>query len=391
MQLDQASSAAATFSASIALVFSCLTAFPIPAAAAVGWRNVPLNAHTFDTSRANSVSFEERRGREAMCVDGEAFLRDVSLLEGSIAVDIENVHHRHFANLIFRAVSQDDYETAYLRMHKSGLLDAVQYTPHLNGETNWQLFREAQASVDFGDAPWITLTADFADERAQIRVGSEREEPVLETILTLPEQSGGIGLRTFFEGCFSNFRFTTQRPALAISDPVAEIPTPIDTIERWSLSSAFPVKQWNGISADLPRSPEWSVVKAEPNGRLLISRYRRKTSSGRFELNGLDGVYAGVAIHSEQPQHAALQIDASDMATVWLNGEALFAFDNSFRAKRPLYRGDFDATKQTLALPLREGRNELVLLVAERANGWGLAAAILANDTVSIGPLETER
>lgn len=169
------------------------------------------------------------------------------------------------------------------------------------------------------------------------------------------------------------------------------MPAPAGTIERWSLSDALPIEQWSGSSAKLPRSPTWSTVKAEPNGRLLISRYRRKANSGGFESNRLDGVYAGIAVYSEQAQHAALQIDASDMATVWLNGEVLFAFDNSFRAKGPLYRGDFDATTQTLGLPLREGRNELLVLVVERANGWGLAAAVLADDTVRIEPLEIDR
>lgn len=391
MQFDAKTKSRALWGAPIALALSCAIASPIPAAASAGWQSASLNPDTFDISRANSVSFEKLSGREAMCIDGEAFLRGVSLAEGSVAVDIANEHHRHFANLIFRAASQDEYETAYLRMHKSGQFDAVQYTPHLNGETNWQLFREAQARIDFGDAPWITLRVDFADDRAQIRVGSESEEPVLETALTLSEQSGRVGLRTLFEGCFSNFRYTTQRPSRTVSDKVSTIPARIGTIERWSLSRAFPVEQWVGIAASLPQSPDWNTVRAEPNGRLLISRYRRKASTGGFERNRIDGVYAGVAIHSQQAQSAALQIDASDMATIWLNGEVLFAFDNSFRAKGPLYRGDFDATKQTLALPLREGRNELIVLVAERANGWGLAAAVLANDTVRIEPLETDQ
>ncbi|WP_162627604.1 hypothetical protein [Erythrobacter sp. KY5] len=371
-------------------VLSCSFAATVPVSANEGWQNVPLNEETFDLSQANSASFETRDGRDALCIDGEAFLRGVSLANGSVAVDIANNHHRHFANLIFRAASQDDYETAYLRMHKSGQFDAVQYTPHLNGETNWQLFREAQARVDFGETPWITLTVDFADDRARIRVGSDSEQPALETVLTLPAKEGGLGLRTLFEGCFSNFRYTAQSPAWATSDAEPPPSPPAGTIERWSLSDAFPMERWAGISEDLRSSLVWSTAEAEPNGRLLISRYRRKATSGDFERNQLDGVYAGVAIHSPNAQTAAFQFDASDMATVWLNGEALVAFDNSFRAKGPLHRGDFDATKQTVALPLREGRNELVVLVAERANGWGLGGSVQADGTLRIKPLDSD-
>lgn len=377
--------------APIALVLSCLIAGPAPASADIVWQNVPLNKDTFDVSQASSASFEQRGGRKALCIDGEAFLRGVSLANGSVAVDIANDHHRHFTNVIFRAASQENYETAYLRMHKSGHFDAVQYTPHLNGETNWQLFREAQARADFGGQPWITLRVDFSDDRAQVRVGSENDDPVLETVLTLPAEAGGIGLRTLFKGCFSNFRYMSQGPTWIASDAAPINHPPAGTITRWSLSEAFPIEKWAGISARLPRSPDWSIVEAEPNGRLLISRYRRKAMSGGFERNRLDGVYAGVAIHSAEAQSAALQIDASDMATVWLNGTVLLAFDNSFRAKGPLHRGDFDATKQTLGLPLRAGRNELVVLVAERANGWGLAGAVLADEAVGIEPLEIDQ
>jgi len=41
-----------------------------------------------------------------------------------------------------------------------------------------------------------------------------------------------------------------------------------------------------------------------------------------------------------------------------------------------LFRGDFNVSTQTVMLALQPGMNELVVAVAERANGWGLAAEI---------------
>ena len=373
--------------APLAFLLSTPLAASDASAAGSEWRDVPISAEAFDVSAANSASFEERDGRSTLCLDGEAFLRDVTLTDGSISVDIANDRHRHFANLVFRAASRHDYETAYLRLHKSGQFDAMQYTPHLNGETNWQLFGEAQAVANFGNSPWVTLTVDFADDRARIRVGPEGGRSLVETMLTLPAQAGGIGLRTQFRGCFSNFRYTAQRPTFDPAKLSKPVEAPVGAIMRWSLSDAFRMEAWAGLSASYPAMREWDTVSAEPNGRLLVSRYRRKTDAGGDEDGRLDGVHAGVAIHSPATQSASLQIDASDMATVWLNGNVLFAYDNSFRAKGPLFRGDFNASGQTLALPLRKGRNELVVLVADRANGWGLAGAVQADETVRIEPL----
>ncbi|MCK0127602.1 hypothetical protein [Erythrobacter sp. F6033] len=360
-------------------------------AAAPDWLTVPLDEDTFDLSAASSFHIKNLEGRDALCLNGEAFARGLTLENGSIAVDIANDDRRRFANVIFRASARHTYETAYLRMHKSGQFDAVQYTPHLNGETNWQLFREAQSRADFGNDPWITLRVDFAGDRAKVSLGGDDAGPVLTTELTLPAESGAIGLRTLFEGCFSNFRYSRTLPIFEDDDGRAPRPIvqpALGHINEWSLSNPFPLESWPGIAANPPQNPQWSIANVERNGRLLISRYVQKQSSGSFERNRLDAVYAGVAIHSDDAQVAELQIDASDMATVWLNGSVLYSFDNSFRAKGPLFRGDFDATKQSLNLRLNEGRNELIVLVAERANGWGLAGRVSAEQPLKIEAID---
>lgn len=356
-----------------------------------GWTEVPIAPQSFNLSKAPNAVFEERDGRDVLCLDGEAFVRDVSLRAGSIAVDIANDHHRHFANIIFRAASHETYETAYLRMHKSGQPDAVQYTPHLNGETNWQLFQEAQASATFGEQDWLTLQLDFAGDTASISIVRDgTAEHLLTTDLTLKENGGEIGLRTLFEGCFSNLRYSNAVPDLQRDASRQNIPVQDGRITEWSLSESFPINGWNGLGSEIGSDLAWITGATEPNGRLLISRYRRKSSAGGFEQNALDGVYAGVAVHSETSQDAFFSFDVSDMATVFLNGRALYTVNNSFRAKGPLFRGDFDASKQTLRLPLVEGRNELIVLVAERANGWGLAGSVAADSTVNILPIHSQ-
>jgi hypothetical protein len=221
-------------------------------------------------------------------------------------------------------------------------------------------------------------------------IGEGEEKAAFTTDLAHAATNAGTGIRTLFEGCFSNLRYSRAVPTIPKGRADAKAPRLPGAIMRWSLSPSFAMDAWAGLDEAAATLGGWTVVASEADGTLLISRHRRKRSAGQFERNGLDGVHAGVAVHSDRERSIELALDASDMATVYLNGRAVHAFDNSFRAKGPLYRGEVDAAKRVLRLPLRKGRNELVVLVAERANGWGLEAAIKPVEGVLVKPLHED-
>jgi hypothetical protein len=142
----------------------------------------------------------------------------------------------------------------------------------------------------------------------------------------------------------------------------------------WQLS---PVAGFEGFADSARIDETWETVSTEANGTLLISRYRTKLGGGNFEANALDLVYAGARIHSDRARTVAMNFDVSDTGRLYLNGQPLVELNNSFRAKgNALFRGDFNVSTQTVMLPLEPGMNDLVIAVAERANGWGLAAEI---------------
>lgn len=352
------------------------------------WTPIPLTLDGLELAEGAEARITTREGRPTLCLNGKALIPGLSLRDGSIAVDVANVHSRHFANIIFHANSLAEYETAYVRMHKSGQADALQYTPTFNNETNWQFYRGSQATAAFGDGAWVTLKVEFTQDRARISLWRDGTQAgAFETELTLSESLGGVGIRTLFEGCFSNLRYSTTTPNIDPVDPSETDQDEAITIAQWSLSDAFEMDKWDGLDEALRPLGVWQQVRVEPQGHLLISRFRKKAISGRFGRNGLDGVFAGVALHSREAQTVDFSFDASDMATVFLNGEAIYAFDNSIRAKGALFRGDIRQSSQTLRLSLDAGANELLILIAERANGWGLAGSIDAPANVRIEPL----
>jgi len=83
----------------------------------------------------------EYQGRECLFLDGgAAILKDLEMRDGVIDVDVATPASRGFFGIQFRIANDGaNAEWVYLRQHKSGLPDAMQYTPVLNTGANWQI------------------------------------------------------------------------------------------------------------------------------------------------------------------------------------------------------------------------------------------------------------
>ena len=76
----------------------------------------------------------EYQGRKCLFLDGgAAILKDFEMRDGVLDVDVATPANRGFFGFDFRIDAEgENYEEIYLRQHKSGLPDAMQYTPVLN-------------------------------------------------------------------------------------------------------------------------------------------------------------------------------------------------------------------------------------------------------------------
>jgi hypothetical protein len=66
-----------------------------------------------------------------------------------------------------------------------------------------------------------------------------------------------------------------------------------------------------------------------------------------------------------------LYIGYSDDVTVFLNGNVLFRGRSAQNFRDPAFLGIVDSENDAVYLPLRQGRNELILAVSELGGGWG--------------------
>jgi hypothetical protein len=320
----------------------------------------------------DQTTFERFDDRESLLLKrGRITVKDLQFSNGTIEVDVYAKTSRSFAGITFRKQGQT-MEEVYMRMHKSNQVDAVQYTPIFNNESNWQLYNNYQAKVSFKNTGWNTLRIDVNGKNAIVSVNGE--EVLTVDHLRTEHDSGEIGLFALFTARFSNLRVTHKE----------EIKQPITSkfdnsnphiITEWAITKAMPFTGEELQFEDLA-GQDYNTVKTEVSGLLPISKYVNKVSSGSFEQNPEDYIVASTSVFADKEEVRSFSFDYSDKIIVYLNGEKLFSGNNAFRAKGIQYMGHMGINANTLHLPLQKGVNKIHCVVIDKANGWGLMAKL---------------
>lgn len=311
---------------------------------------------------------EEFLGREALT--GSAMVRDVEFTNGIIEVDIACRPGRVFPGIVFRQRNQANYEEFYIRPHKSGQPDALQYTPVFNGLSAWQLYygEGYTGPWTFPLNEWIHIRMEISGNQARVIIGEgERPALVIHDLKHLATR-GGIGVKITGPvgvAYFSNFRYELDDELTF--DPPPKIETPLGMIKEWDLSPPYKyneidMKQYPG--GDRLAAVPWRIVISEPTGLVNVSRYEAKGPL----IPGC--VLARTRIRADREKLMPLQFGYSDNVSIFLNGRLLFNGSNLFRLRDPFFQG-YVGLFDSVYLPLKEGDNELLLILAESSGGWG--------------------
>ena len=334
----------------------------------------------------------ERDGVEVLFMkSGSAWLTDKTLSTGVIEVDIWPHDGPAFAGIGFHARDLANLELVYLRIHKSGSWDAVQYCPRFNSIDGWQLYTgnsfTAAASWQSGDP--VRLRLEVAKRSARIYVGDDDSQPLLTVPLKTGAAGSGIMLWSRIGNELSDFRF--ERREVEETRPASDERRSATTengrrwrpITSWQISDSIDAAELPPMPAslaELPPGGEWQAVDTEPDGLLNISRWRTKRHLGRRPINNsTDAVIARTVIDSPLGDRQAMRLAYSDDAQVFLNGVAVFAGTSGFRSRHPTYLG-LATSHDIIYLDLREGENELVIVISELFGGWGFRAELLDLD-----------
>ena len=325
---------------------------------------------------SQETTFERFDNRETLLLNsGRVTVKNHKFTNGTIEVDVYANAIRSFAGITFRK-QNNTMEEVYMRLHKSNQVDAVQYTPIYNNESNWQLYRENQGKVSFKETGWNSLRIEVNNQSAEVFVNGEKVMTIDE--LRTDQISGEIGLFALFPNRFSNFRIT-PKDAVARTDELertrkdSDLSVDSSIITKWEITKAKPYKA-DELHFESFLKEEYITVETEASGLLPISKYIKKSSSGNFEQNGEDYIVASTTVYTSQEETKLFSFDYSDRIIVYLNGKAVFKGNNAFRAKGIQYMGHIDINTNKLYLPLEKGANKIHCVVMDKANGWGLIA-----------------
>ncbi|HLJ73797.1 MAG TPA: hypothetical protein VKU62_04385 [Thermoanaerobaculia bacterium] len=330
---------------------------------------------------AKKASYDNR---DCIFLDGgAAVLNDVEMRDAVIDVDALTTARRGFFGIQFR-IDGPNGEWVYLRPHKSGQPDAIQYTPVLNTGLNWQIYngKGFTAAVDVPQNKWLHLRLDVKGAQASFYVNDMAKPALVIDDLKSGIQKGLVALAALTGATyFSNFEIRSTTP---VPWDRHQPPMPAGTIVHWRLSPSY-----DALARDLARplpaaecdSIAWQDVDAEPPGFVVINRYRDSPHprvsfandfSKRLEPQpGMRVVYALATIESDREQVRKLEIGYSDDVSVFLNGQILYRGRSAQNFRDPAFLGIVNPENDAVYLPLKKGSNELELAVSELGGGWG--------------------
>jgi NADH:ubiquinone oxidoreductase subunit len=328
----------------------------------------------------------EYQGRKALLIDGgAAVVKDFEMRDGVIDVDIATPAKRGFFGFDVRIDADGkNYEEIYLRQHQSGYPDAMQYTPVLNTGRNWQIYNGPgfTGAVDIPQAEWFHMRLEVTGAQAKLFVKDMEKPALVMDDLKSGVQKGQIALFTLTgETYFSDFEVKTNPDA----PWTRHLPAmPPNILTNWSISPSY-----DGLARNLeqPLSPseisaiEWQDVEAEPPGFVVLYRYReaphpRVTFQSDFSTRlqpqpGMKALYARTTIDAERDQLKKLEIGYSDDVSVFLNGKILWRGRSAQSFRDPRFLGIINPENDAVYLPLKKGKNELILALSELGGGWG--------------------
>lgn len=288
---------------------------------------------------------------------------------------------RAFTGLLFRAQDEYNGEVIYIRHHQQGNPDAWQYHPKYNDHQAYQIYQgegfAGVALVRMGE--WVSAELIVNDDQALLRIDGEVIAAVGD--LQRDAQSGRLGVWALRgERRVREVSFSQDAEHLTTSIPIPPIAdAPEGLIDEWSFSQIMSEADAHDV---LKRSAANYAADLSVGHRNLVDMAPLATIEP-----GLNTIIASVSLQSPSDQMVLLNLAFSDKASVFLNGQWLYAGSDIFRSRDYRFLGTA-GFYDTVPLYLKSGENTLEIAVTEQEGGWTVGGILREATDVTVRPRE---
>lgn len=310
----------------------------------------------------------EVSGKQAY--SGAAFLKNCSMENGTIEFNMLVTGQRGYPGLMFRMAVPGDYERVYLRPHlPSYFQNVVQYCGTFNDIDAWQLYsgKGYTASAEIVKNEWFHVKVEISGSQARVFLNDQPKPALHIRQLAHGKRAGGIGVSCADDGSawFADFSWKTDNSL--DFPPETREHLPYGVVDNWQISRVFKMNE-----ADNERMPgdqglndlHWIAATCRGDGIVDISRYYPRTG------NLPDIIFAKAILEEKSDTAKMFSFGYSDMISVFLNGKLLFAGNSAYTSRDPSFQG-IVGLNDYIVLPLKKGRNELMIALTENFGGWG--------------------
>ncbi|MEA2337298.1 MAG: hypothetical protein QOE82_1305 [Thermoanaerobaculia bacterium] len=334
-----------------------------------------LLAQTFDPLRWNVEpgAIVSGMATDTLALRGEMHLKDVSLGDGIVEVDIMPTPRIAFAGVVFRAESSDNFELVYARPFKSDTTDALQYTPRFNRVDAWQIYSGPgyNAAATFSPSAPTHLKIVFDGHTATVFVNRSDKPSLIVPRLQRRYKAGSVGIWGGGDARFMNFSYQPI-PRTREPNAPAEGKTP-NTPQCWAISQNLQPASVAGDDVNAFPKLTWENVRGLPNGLLEISRFRtHRGVSPDFLKTVDDAIVARTVVTSSSRQIKRLDLAYSDKLTLFINGKPVFRGNAALVSRDQNFLGTLSLGSDAVYAELQPGRNEIIAALTENNWGWGV-------------------
>jgi hypothetical protein len=365
-------------------MFSVMHAQPVP---------VPMSPDNFEIPASPSgkaIQFGEFLGRRAVYLpSGFLNVKGVTFRDGIVDADMASKPDGLFIGIAFRVESEANMEVIYFRPFASDTIEAVQYTPRLNGDAIWQLLNSSheKATAHVPQNQWIHVKLVVSGRTCKLFLNGSNDPALVVTSLRRGDSEGGIALWALGGGgYFSNLSYTR----LPARKPLPDLPPyrRAGLLSDWELSPAF-----DAAAVDADKYPssiaQWEKVSAEDPGFVLINRYRispamfpmpSREEMRNGHVKGAKVVFARAYISSAAAEEKIMKLGYSDDVVVYLNRKPVFSGKNALSYRSDDSMGVF-GLNDSIDMHLEPGQNELLLAVTEYNGGWAFQCELSPSES----------